>query len=183
MKRILVLVAILGLVAAAGFAQTAADNHTVTINIAQIEAIDLESGANINFSTTAPVLAGDPVGPVVGAEQTGADRLFYTSLNAVGALRYITVQTNVAIPPGTTLTVTPTVAGGAGTSNGTVTFSNVGATAPTDLVIDIDSVATGRVNLVSGTGLLYTFWVSNASLLETGTTVVTVTYTLTDDIY
>jgi len=63
-KRILVLVVILGLVAAAGFAQTATDDHTVTIDIAAIAAMALESGANIDFSTVDPVLPGDPVGPL-----------------------------------------------------------------------------------------------------------------------
>ena len=182
MKRILVLVAILGLVAAAGFAQTATDNHTVTITIATIAAMELENGVNINFSTVAPVLPGDPVGPPVGTPQTGADRLYYTALNA-GLTRHITVETDVAIPAGTRLNVVPAVNAGAGTAVGTILFSNAGATAPTDLVTAIGSVATGRVSGTSGTGLTYNFWVFDASALVAGVTVVTVTYTLTDDIY
>jgi len=97
--------------------------------------------------------------------------------------RNITVETDVAIPAGTTLTVLATVAGGAGTSAGTITFNNAGPTAATSLVTAIGSVATGRTAGVSGAGLGYAFWVSNSALLVTGTTVVTVTYTLTEDIF
>lgn len=184
MKRILVLLALLALVTVGVFAQTANDNHTITIDIQPIAAMELENGVNIDFTTTAPVNPGDPVGPPVGTPQTGADRLFYTALNAGAFTRHITVQTDVAVPAGTTLTVAPTVNAGAGNAAvASLTFSNAGATPATVLVDTIGSVATGRTAGTSGTGLAYEFWVSNASALVAAQTVVTVTYTLTEDIY
>ena len=49
----------------------------------------------------------------------------------------------------------------------------------------IGSVATGTTPGVSGAALTYSFWVSNPALLVVGAspTVVTVTYTMTADIY
>jgi len=183
-KRILVVLALLVMVTVGVFAQTATDNHTVTIDIAAIAAMALQLGVDIPFSTTAPALPGDPVGPVLATPQTGADRLFYTTLNDAGNTRHITVESDVAIPAGTVLTVAPTVAAGAGTAAvASVSFSDAGATAATVLVNAIGSVATGRVAGASGTGLAYTFYVDDPAALVTGTTVVTVTYTLTDDIY
>jgi hypothetical protein len=177
-----VVLALLALVTVGVFAQTATDNHTVTITIAPIAAMALENGIDIPFSTVAPGTPGDPVGPPVGTPQQGTDRLFYTALND-GSTRHITVETNVAIPPGTRLNVVPVVNAGAGTAVGTILFSNAGATATTALVTAIGSVATGTVSGTSGTGLTYNFWVFDASALVAATTVVTVTYTLTDDIY
>jgi hypothetical protein len=182
-KRILVVLVLLALVTFGVFAQTAFDSHTVTITIAQIESMELETGGPVGFNTVAPGSPGDPVGPPVGTPQTATDRLFYTALNAVGATRHITVETDALVPAGTTLNVVPVVNAGAGTTAGTVTFSNLGPTGATNLVTAIGSVATGRTTLVSGTGLTYNFWVSNASLLQTGVYPILVTYTLTDDIY
>ena len=98
MKRILVVLALLAMVTVGVFAQIATDDHTVTIDIAAIAAMALESGINIDFTTVDPVLPGDPVGPPVGTPQTGADRLFYTALNDAGLDRNITVETDVAVP-------------------------------------------------------------------------------------
>ena len=180
MKKILILLVVLLLAAAGAFAQ-ATDAHTVTITVAALGVIGLNSTADIPFTTTAPALPGNPPGPVVGAEaQDNTKSLFYTTANRVGKTRHITVGTDVNPPAGTSLSVLATVAGGAGTGAGTVSVT----TASVDLVTAIGSVATGRA-AGNGSSLLYKFWVSNPALLVVGAspTVVTVTYTMTADTF
>jgi len=173
-KRMLVLAVVLVLVAAGAFAQTTA--HTVTITIAKVGVIGLNDTTDITFTTSAPVLPGDPV--QVTPASDASKRLYYTCVNDAGKTRHITVGSDIAIPAGTSLTVTPVTAGGAGTAVGApVPIGTVAA----DLVTAIGSVATGRVAGTSGTGLTYNFALTGAAAV--GTTVVTVTYTMTGDTY
>ncbi len=176
-KKILVAIAVLLIGAAAAFAQTDTDAHTVTITIAPIAAIALNNTTDVAFSTTAPALPGDDVGPTPLAHATDATkRLWYTALNATGLTRRITVGSDVNAPAGTNLTVAAVVEAGAGTTAGTVAVSTV----TVDAVTAIPSIATGRTG-TDGAGLTYDFWVSAPASLVAGTTVMTVTYTLTDD--
>lgn len=180
MKKLLILGVALLLAAAGAFAQ-ATDAHTVTITVTDLGVIGLNSTANISFATIAPVLPGDPIGPVVGAEtQDTSKSLYYTTANLVGKTRHITVGTDVNPPSGTSLSVAAAVAAGAGTTAGTVAVS----TATVDLVTAIGSVATGRA-AGNGSSLTYKFWVSNPATLVAAVapTVVTVTYTLTADTF
>jgi hypothetical protein len=170
-------IAVLFLVAAGVFAQTDTDAHTVTITIAPIAAIALNNTTDVGFSTTAPVLPGDDVGPTPLAHATDASkRLWYTALNGTGLTRRITVGSDVNAPAGTNLTVASVVEAGAGTTAGTVAVSTVTVNA----VTAIPSVATGRTG-TDGAGLAYDFWVSAPASLVEGAYVLTVTYTLTDD--
>ena len=176
-KRIFFIVAALLLVAAGAFAQTSTDAHTVTITIAPIAAIDLSNTTDVAFSTTAPVLPGDAISPTPAAHATDTSkRLWYTALNAGVATRRITIGSDVNAPAGTNLTVAAVVEAGAGTTAGTVAVSTV----TVDMVTAIPSVATGRGG-TDGAGLTYDFWVSAPASLVAGTTVITVTYTLTED--
>lgn len=178
MKKLLILIAVLLLVGVAAFAQTSTDNHTVTVTVSPIAAIDLNNTTDIPFSTTAPALAGDDPGPPPGTPSTDTGkRLWYTAANASGLTRRITVGSDNNPPAGTSLTVLAAVEAGAGTSAGAKAVSTV----TVDLVTAIGSVATGRL-VTDGAGLTYSFWVSTpASLVVGAATVMTVTYTLTDD--
>jgi hypothetical protein len=180
-KRKLLLVAVLLMAAVGVFAQTATDSHTVTITIAPIAAIALSSTADITFTTAAPALAGDDPGPTAGAPATNATkRLWYTAANLTGMTRHITVGSDVNPPAGTSLTVNAAVEAqaGAGANAGPASVSTVTVA----LVTGIGSIATGRTG-TDGAGLTYSFWVSAPGSLVVGAapTVVTVTYTLTDD--
>jgi hypothetical protein len=179
-RKILVSIAVLMLVAAGAFAQTA--QHTVTITIADFGVIALNSIADIPFATSAPVLPGDPVSPLPASPATDISKsLFYTTSNLATKTRHITVQSNVNPPAGTALTVNAAVAAGAGANAGPATISSAAAV---DLVTGIGSVATGRA-AGNGASLTYSFWVSNPALLVVGgaPTVVTVTYTMTADTF
>jgi hypothetical protein len=179
MNRKLLLVAVLLLAAVGAFAQTATDTHTITITIAPIAAMELNDNTDIAFTTTAPLLAGDDPGPTALAPATDATkRLWYTAANLGATTRRITVGGSVNAPAGTTLEVDAAVAAGAGTDAGPRAVSTV----TVDLVTGIGSVATGRTG-ADGAGLTYSFWVSTPASLVVGAvpTVITVTYTLTDD--
>jgi hypothetical protein len=180
-KKIVALIAIFLMAAAGAFAQTANDSHTVTITVAALAAIALNSTANISFQTTAPANAGDDPGPAAGSPATDTSkRLWYTACNLTATTRRITVGRDVAAPAGTTLQVDAAVEAGAGTNLGPL---NISAAGTTDLVNAIPSIATGRTG-TDGAGITYSFWVSTPGSLvvnEASPTVVTVTYTLTDD--
>ncbi len=177
-KKFMVLPAVLLLTAAGAFAQT--DSHTVSITVAQIGVIALNDTSTISFSTQAPALPGDLIGPLPAAPATNSTKsLFYTTANLVTKTRHITVQSDVNPPGGTSLTVNAAMAAGAGTNVGPATISTTAA----DLVRNIGSVATGRVAGTSGATLTYSFWVSDqASLVASAAaTDLLVTYTMTAD--
>jgi hypothetical protein len=176
-KKIILAVAVLLFAAVGAFAQTSSDNHTVTITIAAIAAIDLNNTTDVAFSTVPPVLAGDDIGPTAALPATDTSkRLWYTALNATGNTRRITVGSSSNPPAGTTLQVMAAPEALAGTGS-TRAISTVAA----DLVTAIPSVTTGRTG-TDGAALTYSFWVSApGSLAEQAATSITVTYTLTDD--
>jgi hypothetical protein len=178
-KKIAALAAALLLTAAEVFAQVT-DSHTVRITINPIAAMELNSILDVAFATTSPALAGASPGPTSGSPATDSTRrLWYTAANAGASTRHISVQSNVNAPAGTTLTV-DTASPEGGTGAGPVTITTTAA----NLVTTLGSVATGRT-AGDGALLTYRFWVNNPALLVVGAvpTVVTVTYTLTDDIY
>jgi hypothetical protein len=178
-KRILVLLALVVTVGVGVYAQTDSDAHNVVITIAPIAALDLnDNTTDVTFTTTAPLLAGNDPGPTAGAPATDVSkRLWYTAASLGAATREITVQSDVAAPAGTTLTVDAAGAEG-GVNAGPITIG-VGAQ---NLVTGITSIATGRTG-GDGAGLTYSFWVSNAALLVVGVapTTMVVTYTLNED--
>jgi len=115
-KRILFLAAILGLVAAAGFAQTATDNHTVTITIARSPQWLSKTALT---SRSAPLHRFSPVilsVPYSVPNRPNRQAVLHCPERGV-ATRHITVATDVAIPPGTRLNVVPVVNAGAGTAS------------------------------------------------------------------
>jgi hypothetical protein len=177
-RKLLIAAVVLVLAAAGAFAQTT-DSHTVTITITPVQVLDLDDTNDIAFTTTAPVLPGDPVGPAAAAPATDASKwLWYTTCTT--ATSRITVETDVAAPAGTALEAEATTVPVGGTvAAGPIDLS--GVTAATELIGSIPNGNTGRA-VGNGSNVTFRFWVDDPAALVVGAaTVITVTYTIEDD--
>ena len=160
------------------------DNHTVTITIPEVALLDIELAASKNFSMlfVAPTEAG------LGITAPAADAslwLNYSSIVTAAApdnIRTVSVKSSTTIPGvGIAVTAgTPVMATGAGTG-GT-------AGAAVTLTVSDQTVITGIGSCYTGDGagkgsnVSYAISAAPAAyaLLVAGSTIVTVTYTLSD---
>ncbi|MEA5461777.1 hypothetical protein VB796_22095 [Arcicella sp. LKC2W] len=183
-KMTLVVMSLIGLSTYSGLAQdTKNDNHTVAITIPEVAILDLElsSSKNIAASFIAPTEAGNPI--TVPANNTSL-WLNYSSIvepTGADATRKVSVKTSATIP-GIDIKVTAaTDAGaGAGTKGVPVAAGVILTTADQDLITGVGSCWTDT-GTSKGHQLTYEFGLTSAatySNLASGTTTVTVTYTL-----
>ena len=183
-KMTLVIVSLIGLSAYSSLAQdTKTDNHTVAITIPEVAILDLElsSSKNIAASFVAPTEAGNPITVPVNNTSLWLNYSSIVEPTGVDASRKVSVKTSATIP-GIDIKVTAaTDAGaGAGTKGVPVAAGVVLTTADQDLITGVGSCWTDT-GTSKGHQLTYAFGLTSAatySSLVSGTTTVTVTYTL-----
>lgn len=161
----------IGLVSGA-FAQ-ASDNHTVSITIGDVCAI--EATGTVTYTVVAGTNPGDDV---VANEVADNATLAYTSIVSSGPTsRNIQVSHDGTVPSGLTLQV-DAVDASFGTNEGSDggTYQSITST-PTNFITGIGSCATGS----GGITLDYNLLVSATTSLLQASATVTVTYLLTDD--
>jgi hypothetical protein len=190
MKRILILALLSLSLNFAGFSQadTYFDSHQVTVTIPDVALLDLESSAlNRDFTLAfgAPTEAGLKI---VNPLPNGSVWLNYSSIvtGASGAhpKRKVTVQSNVNPPAGIAFSATASIDAGAGGGTVGSTLGNVSIdNTVQDIIENIYSCYTGT-GVNKGHQLTYNANVPTGSLayaqLKAGTTVMSITYTLTD---
>ncbi len=176
MKKTLVLIAVALVIVSGAFAQTSTVNHQVQLNVPAVAMIGLNDVTTITLNVVAPLVAGDnPTG-----ESNSSKYLRYTTINAPTTTRMVTVAWGGAdaAPAGTSLHVAATVPGGRGTAAGDVTITGTGQ----NLITGIPSCVTG-IAAASGANLTYGLVVDTPASLAFGDNhLVTVTYTLTEDL-
>jgi hypothetical protein len=190
MKRLFILI-ILGMSTSfAGFSQATTDarndSHQLTITIPDVALLDIEPvTANRDFSLTfvAPTEAGMRIR---NPNSNNTVWMNYSSIVSAptGAhpVRKVTVQSNVMTPGGIGFTVTASGDAGAGGGSvggvgGNVSIDNTAQ----DIIRDIYSCYTGN-GVNKGHQLTYNANVANTaySQLRAGSTLMSITYTLTD---
>jgi len=141
MKRTLVLLAVLLLAAAAGFAQNSY-SHLINFNLTASALIDLDDDTAWNVGLALSGLAADAGLAPTGGPYTTTRNLWYTVLSGGSAAR-IQANLDLALPVGLSLQLVATVGtGGAGTKGTGTTIAAVDATAR-DLVTGIGSCYSG----------------------------------------
>ncbi|MET3125375.1 hypothetical protein ABID42_000463 [Arcicella rosea] len=159
------------------------DNHTIGITIPAVTMIGIAPSAskNLTMNFTAPTTAGEPI--VAPANNSTLYLQYSSILTGPATTRKISVKTSALIN-GVNISVTaanPTATNLLGQGG---TGSNVPALAVTDtpLISGITSCATG-ILATDGSNITYslnTGTASNYANLRSGTTSVTITYTLSD---
>lgn len=144
-------------------------SHEVVLIVAEVAVVALQNARPLVLQLSA----------MSQREATGSNRLFYTTINASGRTRSITVQWSAtdAAPQGVSLHVCATnIPTGFGIATGDVTISS----SPMTLIRGIPSCATGTGE--SGAELRYRAVLDDASrAVEGERCAVTITYTITDD--
>lgn len=186
MRKLSLLVSILGLSIGAYAQDTKTDNHTIQVTIPEVALLDIETDATKNFSVlfTAPSDAGEAI---TNPSNNTDLWLNWSSIVTDGAgtdpSRAIKVKINATIP-GLDIKVSPGAIASAGQgTKGTIVGSPVTlSTSDQDLVTAIGSCYTGN-GTSSGSNLTYSFTpiAANYGDLKKSITTVTVTYTLTDN--
>jgi len=163
---------ILGL-AGLAFAQTDVANHNVNITVNAIAQLALIGGdAAVSVDDT-----GITAGELPNVNEDATTYLQYTSIIASGLTRKITAVTDGNEPAGCELKASATTGGGTEGSG----LSDVAlSTSAADVVTGIGACATGT-GATDGANITYGLNLTFASLVETGSTAVQVTWTLTDD--
>ncbi len=187
MKKWLVLICMVSMVvfwSGVGLAEeTDEEAHDVSITVNEVAELGI-AGDEVSFTVGFDTTAGQPF--KVTSTNEDAKYLQYTSIVDTGETRTITVQQTDDLPPGVTLKVTPTTAGGDKQGNvGTaaqnaITLNDIDGA--TNVVTDIGSCYTGTESS-DGVKLTYTLTVENddvSSLKTLAETGYTVTYTLTE---
>jgi hypothetical protein len=170
----------LGLINIAG-AQTDTDSHVFDLIISPVALLHVESSF-ASLSVTAPEYAGEDV------EVSPADSntyLQYTSVVAAGTTRRITLNPSNNFPAGIILYCTPllteTGEGDRGDTRPTVYF-DIDHRAAKVIIDDIGSCFT-EDGSTDGANLTYWIEVDDIGNINAATTSITLTYTLTDDLY
>jgi len=176
MKKLLVVMAIMAVAVGGVVAQTSTVNHTVQLNVPAVALIGLDDANSITLAVVAPATAGDnPTG-----QTHNLKHLRYTTINASATSRTVTVEWggSDAAPAGTSLHVAATVPGGQGTTGGDKTISST----PAAIITGIPSCVTGTA-AGNGATLAYALVIDTAaSLVYNDNHLVTITYTLTEDL-
>ncbi|MBL1219209.1 hypothetical protein JET18_00035 [Chryseobacterium sp. L7] len=167
---------------------TNTDNHTITISIPEVALVDIEPAAtkNITLGFTAPTEAGNPITPSTSNTTLW---LNYSSIKSVAdPTRNVSVSMNALIP-GIDIQVTAAAATGSGAGTlGTPSAQLILSAADQTIVSGIGSAYTGN-GANNGHNLTYALAAGSgpggvaayADLQATATTVVTVTYTISDN--
>jgi len=180
-KFFLVLTVFCCLIGSQLFAQS--DNHTISITIPAVTLIRIAPVAskNLTMDFTAPTTAGNAIN---APTNNSTLYLQYSSiLTAPATTRKVSVKTSALIN-GVNISVTAADPSATNLLGGGGTGSTVSAIAATDatLITGITSCATG-IGATDGSNLTYnlnTGTASNYGNLRSGTTSVTITYTLSD---
>jgi hypothetical protein len=172
MKRIMVVLAVLLVAAAAAFAQTS-DSHLINFNLTASALIDLNDAADWDIALALSALPADAGLPPTGGPYTTTRYLWYTVLSG-GSAALIQASLDSDLPAGLSLQLVANVsAAGAGTRGAGQTIAAVDSTARS-LVTGIGSCYTTR-GATDGAAVAYTADMSG----YTGTSIVrTLTYTI-----
>lgn len=165
------------------FAQdTHTDNHQISVTIPVVALLDLETSATKDFSANFTKPASDEAGNKIVAPAANSTLwLNYTSIQTLTTTKKVNVKASVVIDGLDIHLVAAAATTGAGTK-GTPTAGFNLTTSDQVLISDIGSAytASGPNN---GHQLTYTFIADDSKYadLRSGTTPVTVTYTLADN--
>jgi hypothetical protein len=156
------------------FAQTDSDNHDVYITVNAIAKLAISGGD--------AAIAVDDVGITAGEDphvtEDATTYLQYTSIVASGSTRTLTAQTDGNEPAGCELKASAVTGGGnQGSGLSDVALNDLTAE---EVVTGISTCATGTGG-TDGANITYGLNLTLSSLLETASTAVQVTWTLTDD--
>lgn len=188
MKNRLSLVSFMFVVILAGFTSravaqdTQTDNHQISVVVPVVALLDLETSATRNFTACFTKPANDEAGDkIVAPAANNTLWLNYTSIQAGTTTKKVNVKANAVVDGVDIHLVAASAAGGAGTKGTPTAGFNLSTTDQT-LISDIGSAYTAS-GPTSGHQLTYTFIADDANYanLRSGTTTVTVTYTLADN--
>jgi len=172
MKKELIIVLLLALVGAMGFAQTTS-TQTVALTVPSVAMLGNNGPSTMSLALRQPALPGEA--PQDSLPYTSA-YLRYSSVVAESATRSISVQMASGIPAGTALSVAAIVPSGMGTASAPVTL----ATTSAPLITAISTCFTGT-GPTDGANLSYVFKVvTPGSLRFAENTPLTVTYTISE---
>ncbi|MGV3603657.1 MAG: hypothetical protein ACO1N1_20725 [Dyadobacter fermentans] len=165
-------------------AQSTVANVDVSLTMPSVALVDiLPSGSNaVTLQMTAPSEAGNTVG--TGAANN-ANWLVFTSAVAPGASRSIRGDVVGTLPPGIRLRldISPYVGTGQGFTGGNsyVTANTYLTNTPTNFIANIKGAYTGITYGSSGFKLNYSLEIQDFANMRSGTTSVTVRYTMVDN--
>ena len=157
------------------------DSHTIGITIPAVTMLRIAPTAskNITMDFTAPSTAGDPI--VAPTNNTSLYLQYSSIMTASATGRKISVQASATVA-GLTIAVTAANPGATNLQGAGGTISSLGTTA-TDIITGITSCATGTGS-TDGSNLTYSIATTSASAyqnIRSGTSSITVTYTLADN--
>lgn len=161
---------------------TDTDDHTITVEVPVVALLDIEAATSTNFTATFTKPASDEAGNKIVAPSANTSLwLNYTSIQAGTTTKKVNVIADVLAPGVDIHVVAAAAAGGAG-AKGTPTAGFNLSTSNQELISNIGSAYTAS-GPTSGHQLTYTFAAADANYanLRSGSTVVTVTYTLADN--
>lgn len=161
---------------------TETDNHQISVVVPTVALLDLETSVSKNFTASFTKPANDEAGEkIVAPAANSTIWLNYTSIQAGTTTKKVNVKAAPLVGGVDIHIVAAAAVGGAGTK-GTPTAGFNLLTTDQVLVSDIGSAYTSS-GPTSGHQLTYTFLADDANYanLRSGSTTVTVTYTLADN--
>jgi hypothetical protein len=165
-------------------AQTSTNSVNVSVSLPSVALIDLLQGTsgNVVLSMTAPTEAGNAAGTGTVNANTW---LIFTSAVAAGSSRSIRGDIIGNLPAGIRLklNVAPYVGNGQGFTGGKsyVTGNTYLTSTPTRFIDNIQGAYTGTGYGTSGFRLTYSLEVQNFANIRSGSSTVTVRYTMSDN--
>lgn len=166
------------------FAQvdTHTDNHQISVVVPTVALLDLETSVSKNFTASFTKPANDEAGDkIVAPAANSTIWLNYTTIQTGSTTKKVNVKASALVEGIDIHVVAAAAVGGAGTK-GTPTAGFNLTTSDQALISDIGSAYTAS-GPTSGHQLTYTFIADdgNYANLRSGSTTVTVTYTLADN--
>jgi hypothetical protein len=171
-----------GLTSRAVAQDTQTDNHQIIVEVPVVALLDLETAATKNFTASFTKPANDEAGnKIVAPTANNTLWLNYTSIQAGTTTKKVDVKSNAVVAGVDIHLVAASAAGGAGTKGTPTAGFNLSTTDQT-LISGIGSAYTAS-GPTAGHQLTYTFIADdgNYANLRSGSTTVTVTYTLADN--
>ncbi|GGM95261.1 hypothetical protein GCM10010967_30850 [Dyadobacter beijingensis] len=161
---------------------TQTDNHQISVVVPVVALLDLETSGTKNFTASFTKPANDEAGEkIVAPAANNSLWLNYTSIQAGTTTKKVNVKASTLVDGVDIHLVAGSAAGGAGTKGTPTAGFNLTTTDQT-LISDIGSAYTAS-GPNAGHQLTYTFLADDANYanLRSGSTTVTVTYTLADN--
>ena len=189
MKKRFSLVSFMFVVMLAGFSgravaqDTQTDNHQISVVVPVVALLDLETSATRNFTASFTKPTNDEAGEkILAPADNNTIWLNYTSIQAGTTTKKVNVKASALVDGVDIHIVAAAAAGGAGTKGTPAVGGFNLTTADQALITDIGSAYTAS-GPTSGHQLTYSFVAADANYanLRSGTTNVTVTYTLADN--